>query len=42
MSLFKGEIYNYYVDKWYQECQQKPKLRTYLTFKTILKPNHIS
>ena len=33
MSLFKNEINNYYVNKWYQECQQKPKLRTYITFK---------
>ena len=33
MSLFKNEIHNYYVNKWYQECQQKPKLCTYITFK---------
>ena len=33
MSLFKNEIHNYYVNKGYQECQQKPNLRTYITFK---------
>ena len=30
MSLFKNEIHNFYVNKWNQECQQKPKLCTYI------------
>ena len=33
MPHFKNEIHNYYANKWYQECQQKPKLRINITFK---------